>query len=388
MNADQQTSTTWILITGEYPPQKGGVSDYTQLVARGLIAAGDRVQVWSSPCCEHSGDSFGIDIYRLPDHFGPRSMLTMRHLFSQLSGPIQIVVQYTPHAYGYKGMNILFCLWLSMWWRNRYWVMCHEVAFPLLKLQSWKHRLLAYVTRFMAARIVGNAGRVFVSIQQWEPALRDLCDSIPPCHWLPVPSNLDCNPEKGRVEIIRRRLVSDSDLILIGHFGTFQPSITPFLDDTLPRILARNPRCVGVLVGRNSNEYAASFIARNPELASRLIATGGLPADEAAHSLAACDLLLQPYPDGACTRRGSLMAGLALGLPIVTTVGRHSDSVILDAGAVIGVPVNEIDGLVTAVEYLVANTDKRQQVGRLARELYTAYCSVDTVVGTMRSYRT
>ena len=37
----------WHIITGEYPPQPGGVSDYTRLVAEGLAAAGDAVTVWA-----------------------------------------------------------------------------------------------------------------------------------------------------------------------------------------------------------------------------------------------------------------------------------------------------------------------------------------------------
>ena len=32
--------TTWAILTGEYPPQPGGVSDYTLQVCRGLAAAG------------------------------------------------------------------------------------------------------------------------------------------------------------------------------------------------------------------------------------------------------------------------------------------------------------------------------------------------------------
>ena len=37
----------WHILTGEYPPQPGGVSDYTRMVAEGLAAAGDEVVVWA-----------------------------------------------------------------------------------------------------------------------------------------------------------------------------------------------------------------------------------------------------------------------------------------------------------------------------------------------------
>jgi hypothetical protein len=36
----------WHVITPEYPPMLGGVSDYTQSIAKGLAAQGDEVHVW------------------------------------------------------------------------------------------------------------------------------------------------------------------------------------------------------------------------------------------------------------------------------------------------------------------------------------------------------
>ena len=41
--------TRWAILTGEYPPQAGGVSDYTRLVAEGLAAVGDEVAVYAPP---------------------------------------------------------------------------------------------------------------------------------------------------------------------------------------------------------------------------------------------------------------------------------------------------------------------------------------------------
>ena len=36
----------WHIVTGEYPPARGGVSDYTFAIANGLASAGDEVNVW------------------------------------------------------------------------------------------------------------------------------------------------------------------------------------------------------------------------------------------------------------------------------------------------------------------------------------------------------
>ena len=39
---------TWHFLTGEYPPDRGGVADYTALVAAGLAKHGCAVHVWST----------------------------------------------------------------------------------------------------------------------------------------------------------------------------------------------------------------------------------------------------------------------------------------------------------------------------------------------------
>jgi len=61
---------TWALITGEYPPQPGGVGDYTRLVAAGIASVGGEVHVWApavpeAPACTDPG----VVVHRLPGHF-------------------------------------------------------------------------------------------------------------------------------------------------------------------------------------------------------------------------------------------------------------------------------------------------------------------------------
>ena len=46
----------WHILSGEYPPQPGGVSDYTAGLAEGLAKAGAEVHVWVPPA---SGDCAG-----------------------------------------------------------------------------------------------------------------------------------------------------------------------------------------------------------------------------------------------------------------------------------------------------------------------------------------
>ena len=62
-----------MILTGEYPPQSGGVSDYTRLVVEGLAAVGDEVAVYARPqAIGPETATPGVQVFRLPDRFGLR----------------------------------------------------------------------------------------------------------------------------------------------------------------------------------------------------------------------------------------------------------------------------------------------------------------------------
>ena len=130
----------WHLITGEYPPQPGGVSDYTRLVAIELARAGDDVNVWAPACDFADPIDEGVEVHRLPGHFGPRAIALLDRELNW--NPGRILVQYVPHAFGFKAMNFPFALWLYARRRTNITVMFHEVAYPVAASQPLKHNLL------------------------------------------------------------------------------------------------------------------------------------------------------------------------------------------------------------------------------------------------------
>ena len=136
-------TTRWAILTGEYPPRPGGVSDYTRLVATGLAAAGDSVTVYA-PRPAEGGD--GVAVCELPGGFGPRSLHFLERALAARPRPDRIWIQYAPHAFGWKGMNVPFAAWVAA--RAKHvapvWVMFHEVAVPArrwpptFQLPTWR----------------------------------------------------------------------------------------------------------------------------------------------------------------------------------------------------------------------------------------------------------
>jgi glycosyltransferase involved in cell wall biosynthesis len=224
-----------------------------------------------------------------------------------------------------------------------------------------------------------------VTIPAWGDWLRVIAPGGPPIDWLPVPSNVRTEVPADQAAQIRQRIAPRPGAVVVGHFGTFGAHVAPLLRAVLPGLLAADPRRVGLLIGRHGDVFARELDQAHPALRGRLVASGALPSEEIAAHLGACDLLVQPYPDGVSSRRTSLMAGLALGLPIVTSEGRHSESLWRTSGAVAVAAGGTVDGMMEAAENLLADPERRMQLGARARMVYQENFSLERLIQVLRS---
>jgi glycosyltransferase involved in cell wall biosynthesis len=372
--------TQWAILTGEYPPQPGGVSDYTRQVAEALAAMGDEVHIWA-PATKGSADSAGpVHVHRLPDHFGRRGLaLIGAHLREYKS---RVLVQYVPHAYGCRAMNVRFCRWVRRIGRGGTAVdiMFHEVAYPSEPGQPIKHKVLARVNRWMARLICEGAKRIFISIPGWENQLRG-CGVARSMQWLPVPSNIALEADPVAVAGVRLRYEAPT---LIGHFGTYGSHIAPLLREVLLSLVRSDSSRKLLLLGRGGEIFAAGLLNEEPLLRGRIYATGSLGSIELANPLAASDLLVQPYPDGISCRRSSAMAGLALGVPIVSTVGHLTESLWVQSGAVALALTPTAADLVATSEGVLGDAPAKALLGERGRSLYAAQFHLQLTVDKLR----
>ncbi|HYM23048.1 MAG TPA: glycosyltransferase family 4 protein [Vicinamibacterales bacterium] len=373
--------TEWHVITGEYPPQPGGVSDYTRLVAEELVRAGDSVTVWAPPCSPQPAALGSVTVHRLPDHFGWRSL---RHLTRALAGsPRRLLVQYVPHAFGWRGANLPFCRWLRSRRSDSVWVMFHEVAYPFSRDDSVAHNALAIVNRMMAGLVARAAERMFVSIPAWQPLVRQL-NGAHPVAWLPVPSGVPVTAEACDVSRIRARYAYGSPLV--GHFGTYGGPIGSLVDPAMDVLLERT-RAQVLLLGRRSDEVAREFERTRPRFNGRVTGAGQLAPQDVSNHIAACDVMMQPYPDGVSTRRTSAMAALAHGRPIVTTTGWLTERLWEESEAVALVAVDAPDQMAAAVARLLDDEPARRALSERARALYTDRFDVSHTIRALRAPR-
>jgi len=374
---------TWHIITGEYPPVIGGVSSYSHLVAHGLAEAGDDVHVWC-PAQPTAPGSNGVTVHA---DLGQISRLDLREADRRLdrfASPRRLLVQWVPHGFGYRSMNVGFCLWL---WRrarrgDRVEIVVHE---PYLAFGEGAVRwtAAASVHRVMTMILARAASQIWISIPEWERRWRPYTlGRKVPFTWLPIPNTLPA-PDRGGVDRVRARYSTNGGTI-VGYVGSYGTVATRMLCIAIPDILEKSPTSIALLLGRNSDACHRQLMNAHPGLRARIHTSGALSRSALADHVAACDLLVQPYPDGISSRRTSAMAGLALNVPVVTTRGHLTEPLWDATGSVVLVDVNEPRRLGAETLRLLADGDERSRLAARGRDTYDRHFHLSHTIGALR----
>jgi glycosyltransferase involved in cell wall biosynthesis len=360
--------TLWHILTSEYPPDVGGVSDYTQQVAEALAREGDEVHVWCPPAAATRSSS-SVQIHTEPGRFRRSDLRRLSDSFDMFPSPRRLLVQWVPHGYGYRSINLGFCLWLAGRARKGDVIelMVHE-PFIELKPGPLRHIAIALVHRVMTMILLHSAARVRVAIPAWEPLLRPYALGRPlRIDWLPIPA---CMTSMSEPAYPVREAYADVSQPLIGHFGSYGQLVSGLLADRLPAVMESDARPSLLLIGAGSDAFRAALIEKHPTWTTRVHATGFLsPADLTRH-LDACDLFLQPYPDGISSRRTSAMACLSRGCAVVTTSGHLTEPLWEHSGAVLLADVADSAAFAEAATQLLRSPADRQELSARARSLY------------------
>ena len=330
MNASEGTRREWHLITCEFPPQIGGVSDHSHAIATALSVAGERVHVWGPAAEGPTPNAPGVHMHRRRDLFSLRGLWRLGRALD-LTAKRLIFLQWVPHGYGYRSLNVPFAAWVA--WRA--WVrkdelhlMVHE---PYL---AWslkpKYVAMSAVHRLMLALVASRASRIWMSTPSWSHHLAGYIPKQVPLDWLPVPA-----PAVPEIHTPRdERAAGDRQPLLIGHFSTHSPVVTSILEPTIEMVLSSSNATV-LLIGRDSDRFRTRFVGAHPTLASRIRATAVQEMSAVIASIRQCDLMLQPYPDGITVRNTSMLMALACGSAVVSNSGRLTEPLWQLSGAVI-----------------------------------------------------
>jgi glycosyltransferase involved in cell wall biosynthesis len=362
------TAATWHIVTCEYPPQIGGVSDHSFIVAAELAAAGYDVHVWCPAAHGSPVSTPGVTVHPSLGRLSIGDLRQTGRLLNQFASPRRILVQWVPHGYGYRSLNVPFAVWLAARARagDRIELNVHE---PYLALSAHPlHLAAALIHRLMLAIAAASAQRIWMSTPSWAPALRPYVSRRTSIEWLPVPASVLPRGNSSGVVDARRQSGREQRLV-VGHFGSYSPLITDLLQPALLRLLRASDARV-VLLGRGGDEFRARLLQTAPEFMNRVTATGALESTALSEHIQACDLMLQPYPDGVSARRTTAISLLAHARPIVTNAGRLSETMWRETNAVELVDRPDADLLGSRTVALLGDEIGRARLATAAREFH------------------
>ncbi len=337
------------LLTAEYPPQPGGVGDYTTCLKAALEkAATGHVSTFTTNDLQprpqtlnsHSSPTSKADESLIPHpsslilHPSPHSFwswrclpIILRHLKAR---PVHVInIQYQTGAYGmHPAINFLpLYLRLKMGIeRPRIVTTFHDLLVPYLfpkagSVRRWVNQLLL---RTSDLAVVTNEADYSQALGWGANPTR--------LRLVPIGSNIAPGPgfasAADRDEYRAGLGLAQSDFA-IGYFGlTNRSKGLDTLLEAFARLREQEPDWKLVIIGgeagetdRTNREYARELAALVERLGLEpaIIRTGHLSPEAISYTLFALNAVALPFRNGASFRRGSLLAPLAHGLPVVTT---------------------------------------------------------------------
>jgi glycosyltransferase involved in cell wall biosynthesis len=209
-------------------------------------------------------------------------------------------------------------------------------------------------------------------------------------------------------------LGADDETFLVGYFGFLNPSKgVPTLLEAIGQLATQTPErpvrlaMIGAETGvSNPTDLAQARTVHDTieheHLAERIVRTGYLAPPDLSATLLACDAIALPFLDGASARRGTLMAALAHGLPIVSTLPARQSPVagpatvwlgsgpgaasVRDGEAILLVPPDDASALAVALGRLRDDVALRSRLAAGAREVAARISWPSLAEETLRIY--
>lgn len=314
-------------LTGEFPPGIGGVGDYTALLASHLAADGCDVAVVAQRPAgtgedgRGSGGEGGPRVHWVSD-WGPARLAWLARLAREQAFDV-VHLQYQAGAFARSRMIHLAPALLRRLGAGAEFVTTfHDLRVPSLFPKAGPLRALA-----VRLLVRGSDGVVFTHPADLVRSGRKLGAT-----WIPIGANVIPRVQAPRTAA-REQWRIGPDEIVIGFFGFVNANkgVDALLEaagllrtEGMPIRLLFVGDEAGTTDATNATSAArARATAARIGIDQQVTWTGPLAADQISVALSAATLAVLPYSDGASLRRGTLLACLAHGLPVVTTTAER-----------------------------------------------------------------
>jgi glycosyltransferase involved in cell wall biosynthesis len=278
-----------------------------------------------------------------------------------------VIVQYFPQAY-LRGDVRHLVRWLGRVRASgaRVVTTVHEFWPPA------DGRLRRAAARFMFRRLLRTLARSSDRVVVTRPsALADLAEAVRPIKEagaviIPVGASIRPPGERAPLPGEPVAKATPTRLIMFGQPAAMDAAVV----SGVARWMASTPGVSLEWVARSADEMRAARRAFGADPNARVTFSGGVPADELSRRLSAATIGLAPNVNGTSTRRGTFVAFLGHGLPVVATSGPNTGDDLLAAEPCLFAPEGDAAAFVTALDQLTADPARQAAMGRTARAFY------------------
>jgi glycosyltransferase involved in cell wall biosynthesis len=367
---------------------QGGVADFTAILGAALADQGARVHVLTAQDGGPPRVVGGVHVHPALRGYGWGSLYkAMRHTLAEIS-PDVINIQYQTAAYGmHPAINLLPRLYPSV----PLVVTCHDLLVPYLFPKAGPVRWWANLALLRACKAAILTNQQDLGRVQGERLLS-------PLHLIPIGSNIaDSRPTDYDRLAWRRRWGVVDETTLLCYFGFLNASkggieLIGALDESRQAGRDVHLMMIGGAVGASdpTNRGYLDQVKRligERGLNEHITWTGHLTSEEVSASLCSADVCVLPYRDGVSFRRGSLMAALVHGLPIISTRPQVDIPEMVHGGNIWLVSPEDPDALAEAIARLADDDDLRMNLGDGARALSWRFDWREIARHTLEVYR-
>jgi glycosyltransferase involved in cell wall biosynthesis len=293
------------IICQNYPPARfeGGISHYSALLARSLVQLGHKVHGFtSSEFSEPTTDNafqVGVEITRIDGPWSHTTVATIKEL-AERDKLDAVVLQYAPASYKTS--------FRIRWALTRF--ACQKITTFHTLWGQGVDKLVAISLLLGSPKIIATNSEIMVMLEKHMPFL------LKKTYWIPIGSNI----------LPSNSLNSANDQLppIVSFFGMIYPGKgMDVLLDVVEAVRIKGYQFQFKLIGGSIIYHPAfheEFLnkIRRRRLEGVVDYLGMLPAEEVSRWLRASRFLFLPYDSGLSDRRGTFMAALAHGKPVLT----------------------------------------------------------------------
>lgn len=363
------------ILSSTFPPQASGkmcgIGDYTYHLAHHLALQNFAIDVLTSATYVGSQQiAPSVRVLPLIEKWQMGTLKKVRDLW-QHNAYDWVSWQYQPALYGRKWLpyNSLLA-WLAQRY-GRLITTFHTLTYPSPLSPT---RLNAFAISALSHQIIVTNEKHRQELLWLYPKAKNKH------HLIPVGSNILPDHEKWQnrdaiYRQMRQKLGVAPHQLLISNFGLIYPDKNlEALVQAVGKLHDSGHPAHLLLIGQvrpSSHPYLATLknLVQQAGLESHVTWVHDCPVDEVNDYLFASDIYAVPYKDGLTTRRTSALAGMAHGLPTLSTKGPATPAIFVSGENVELTPLGDTNALFQALLDLVTSSEKRRRLGNAARVL-------------------